>query len=215
MDIQSFDFNVNLLRSILWQYNDATNLQGLLNAKKAWYDENQTDFWNDWIADVFDLRTANAFGLSVWSIILGQSLLTPFGVIDETNTWGFGSNNQNFGNGNFAQKTGGNNVYSLEISRLLLRLRCYQLISSGTVPETNRFLKELFINYGAVYLIDNLDMTQVYIFEFAIPAEMRYMLDNTDVLPRPTGVGSEIVERAEITFGFGDFSGGFGYNFGA
>ncbi len=215
MDIQTFNYNVDLLRASLWQYDNATSLQSLLNSKKSWYDTNQTEFWNDWYTDVFDMRTANMFGLSVWSIILGQSLLTPFADINGDNVWGFGINNQNFGNGNFAQSSGGNNVYSLETARLLLRLRRYQLISSGTVPETNRMLKELFGNYGLVYLVDNHDMTQTYVFGFAIPAEIRYMLDNTDILPRPAGVGSEIIEDIELIYGFGGFNGGFGYNFGA
>jgi len=214
MDIQQFNYNVDVLKASLWQYDNAPNLQGLLNAKKSWYEINQTAFWNDWYTDVFNLKTANKFGLSVWSILLGQSLLTPFAAPSDEIVYGFGADNGGFGY-NFAQQTGGNNTYSLEISRLLLRLRYYQLTSSGTVPETNRMLVELFADYGDVYLVDNLDMTQIYVFKFAIPAEMRYMLDNTDVLPRPAGVGSEIIEDVDIIYGFGDFNGGFGYNFGA
>src|ERR1700733_14966336 len=71
-DIQQFDFSVNLLQAILWQYNDAINLQALLEAKDSWYFNNQTQFWNHWFNNVFNLATANDFGLAVWSIILGQ-----------------------------------------------------------------------------------------------------------------------------------------------
>jgi hypothetical protein len=71
-DIQQFDFSVNLLQALLWQYNGATNLQGLLEAKYNWYYTNQSQFWNDWIGNVFNLATADDFGLAVWSIILGQ-----------------------------------------------------------------------------------------------------------------------------------------------
>lgn len=213
MDIELFNFSVNLLQAIIWQYGSAPNLLAILENENNWYEVNQTEFWNNWITNVFDMRTANMFGLSVWSIILGQSLLTPFANPSSETVYGFGSNNGGFGY-NFAQQTGGNNTYSLEISRLLLRLRYYQLTSSGTVPETNRMLAELFADFGNAYLVDNLDMTQIYIFKFAIPPEMRYMLDNTDVLPRPAAVGSEIIEDVDIVYGFGDFNGGFGYNFG-
>ena len=72
--IQEFDFSVDLLQAILWQYNNATSLQSLLNSEQAWVIENQTEFWENWLRDVFDLRTANEFGLSVWSIILGIPL---------------------------------------------------------------------------------------------------------------------------------------------
>lgn len=208
-DIQEFNFEVDLLRALLWQYNEAVNLQGLLSAKNTWCETNQTEFWEDWLVNVFDLRTANDFGLGVWSIILGQSLYTSFAPDDTEDAFGFGDNNQNFDNGIFATITGGNNIYSTETARLLLRLRYFQLVSSGTVPETNRMLKYLFESYGDAYLIDNYDMTQTYILDFAIPSEVRYMLYNTDVLPRPAGVGSQIAEPTDLVFGLGSFNNGF------
>ena len=70
-DIQQFDFTVNLLQALLWQYNGALNLQGLLEAKQNWYNVNQTAFWQNWYYNVFNLETADQFGLVVWSIILG------------------------------------------------------------------------------------------------------------------------------------------------
>lgn len=192
-DIQEFDFSVDLLRSIIWQYDSATNLQSLIEQKQAWYDVNQRDFWQNWIINVYDLRTANDFGLAVWSIILGQSIFTNFPQPTSLVYWGFGADNQNFMNGNFASLNGGSSTYTTSTARLLLRLRYFQLTSSGTVPETNRMLKYLFADYGNAYLVDNLDMTQTYMFEFVIPAEISYMLNNTDVLPRPAGVKSTIV----------------------
>lgn len=192
-DIQEFNFEVDLLKAILWQYNNAPNLLSLLNFKKTWYDTNQTGFWEDWIANVFDLRTANDFGLQVWAIILGQSLYGNFVPVDNSNAWGFGVERKNFTRGNFATQTGGSRIYSTEIARLLLRLRYFKLVSSGTIPETNRMLKYLFQPYGTAYLADGLDMTQTYYFNFVIPSEMLYMLNNTDVLPRPSGVQSTVV----------------------
>ena len=55
MKIQALDYSLNLLRAMLWQYNDAARLEGLLRAKQAWYDQNQTEFWEAWVRDVFDL----------------------------------------------------------------------------------------------------------------------------------------------------------------
>ena len=74
VDIQSFDFSVNLLQALLWEYNEASNLQSILTQKQAWYNTNQSNFWNNWIVNVFDMRTANEFGLTVWSIILDLPL---------------------------------------------------------------------------------------------------------------------------------------------
>ncbi len=192
-DIQEFDFSVDVLKALLWQYDNATNLRGLLDQQNIWYAAYQKGFWQDWYTDVFDLRTANAFGLSVWSIILGQPLFSSFAGNVGYPFFGFGAGNENFGVYNFGSLTGGNNIYSPTTARLLLQLRYFQLTSSGTVPETNRMLKYLFSSYGDAYLQDNLDMTQIYVFNFVIPAEISYMLTNTDILPRPAGVASSIV----------------------
>jgi len=90
--IQEFDFSVDLLQHILWNFNQAENLQNLLQKKQDWYQENQQEFWDNWVRDVFDLRTANDFGLSIWSIILDLPL---FGDSDVSPTdypaFGFGS----------------------------------------------------------------------------------------------------------------------------
>ncbi len=192
-NIQNIDFSVDLTKALLWQYNDAPNLRGLIEAKQDWYDINQKQFWEDYLTNVFDLRTANDFGLSVWAIILNQSLFSTFTAAPTTPYFGFGTGNENFGVYNFGSLSGGSNVYSTATSRLLLRLRYFQLVSSGTIPETNRMLKYLFADYGEAYLIDNFDMTQTYIFQFVIPAEISYMLNNTDILPRPAGVKSTII----------------------
>jgi len=90
--IEQLDFSTNLLRAMLWQHNTATQLEALVRAKDNWYQTNQRDFWTNWVKDVFDLRTANAFGLQVWSRILGiplQVAITPSNPL--VPGWGFAS----------------------------------------------------------------------------------------------------------------------------
>ena len=77
MNVEQYNCNIDVLSALLWQDNESVNLIGLLKAKQAWYQENHCDFWNNWVVDVFDLNTANEFGLRVWSEILNISL---FGV---------------------------------------------------------------------------------------------------------------------------------------
>lgn len=91
-NIQAFDFSIDLLRTLLWQYNEAENLEALLTKKQEFLDSINNDFWQDWITDVFNLQTANEFGLSVWSIILNLPLFTT----DDSSpsdfpAWGFGA----------------------------------------------------------------------------------------------------------------------------
>lgn len=113
MKIQSFDYAVDILQTILWQYNDATNLLSVLNQKQNWYDDYQQKFWDNtaetqhcwidrttnlqvcatiprgWFQDVFDLANANLFGLAVWSIVLDLPLFVRADVTPNTLIFGF------------------------------------------------------------------------------------------------------------------------------
>lgn len=216
MKIQSFDYSVDILQTLLWQFNEAENLEGLLTLKQEWYNENQSEFWESWVRDVFDLRTANDFGLSVWSIILDVPL---YGDNPASGSgfpaFGFGSLNNNFGNGNFATLGGTFNQLSTEQRRLLLRLRYYQLVSSGSIPEINEFLSFLF-GRGVVYALDGLDMTITYVFTQAPTSDFLYVLETFDILPRPSGVKINIITSGRPLWGFGESRQNFeNGNFGA
>jgi len=205
MNIQQFNFVVDVLQSILWQYNDATNLLSLLNDKQAWLNENQTNFWfnenasndannNGWYQNVFNLLTANEFGLSVWSIILGIPSYIASNVLEpNSQIFGFNAfeidgslenNYSNFYDSNFSNVNSGIQI-TLEQQRFLLRLRYYQLITRGQVlspqalessSNTNPtpFDINAFLNYlcetsdigysGTIYVVDNLNMTMTYVF---------------------------------------------------
>jgi hypothetical protein len=200
--------SVNLLRAILWQYNDAKALQSLLAAKQEWHKENVSDFWQNWYRDVFDLRTANDFGLSIWAEILGIKTVAsiPPTNINKAN-FGFGATNKNFDNGTFGQIGYKNKYLKTSEKRLLLRLRYLTLIARNTVPEINKILYDVFHELGTVYVSDSYDMNNiVYLFTYLPTSEVRFLLDNFDILPRPATVGANynIVTRA--VFGFGEYN---------
>lgn len=200
--IQQFDYTVNLLKALLWEYNEATNLQALLRQKQDWYNTNQTEFWEDFYTNIFNLQTANDFGLQIWAIILGQPLFVN-GTPSDRVTWGFGTPHENFTRGNFSGTSSGTHRLGTETARVLLQLRYFQLVSSGTVPETNRALKWIFgENYGPAWLNDNHDMTQFYTFTFPLPSDLQFIFNNFDVLPRPAGVGSSYRVIVDETWGF-------------
>ncbi len=213
-DIQLFDFSVNLLQALLWQYNQATNLQSLLQSKSNWYNENQTAFWESWIKNVFNLETANEFGLSVWSIILNLPLFISTPPDAGLPTFGFGNVNGavNFDNGILNDENG--TIYNLpiETKRIALQLRYFQMCSSGTVPEINRFMKYVFRNYGGVYLLDYGTMNQAYFFLFSPTWDLQFIFNNLDILPRPAGVGSTWIDAIEHYFGFGNSNGALNFD---
>lgn len=202
--VRAFNFSVDLLQNIIWQYDGTHNLRGLVTEKESWYTENHTDFWNDWIVDVFDLTTANDFGLSVWAIILG----IPLVVVPEPDpgkiAFGFGLERANFNNGNFAP-TSGSFGLTTEQKRLILKLRYFQLITRGAAPEINEFLNYVF-GPGEVYVADGLHMNARYVFASEIPSALQLVFENYDILPRPAAVGVEWVSNNPLAgFGFGTY----------
>lgn len=203
-NIQQFDFNIDLMRAILWQYNSAEKLQSLLLSKKTWTDTYYSGFWNDWYRDVFNVETANEFGLSVWAIILGLPLYVSTPAEAARDAFGFDAN-ENFFNSTFAavSETVG---LPLETMRIAIKLRYHQLTCSTTIPETNRMLKRIFGDRGPAYLLDGEDMTQTYVFMFEIGAQLRYLFDNFDILPRPASVKSNYIIGTKKAFGFGQYN---------
>lgn len=215
--VQTFDFSVDLLKSLLWQHDNADGLKTLIQRKQDWYNVNQKDFWENWFHDVFDLDTANDFGLAVWARILNVPLQVNVEADVSRPAFGFGVNHQNFNNGSFARLRAGDIPLTTEQKRLVLKLRYFQLISRGAVPEINEWLAELFRDQGKVFVIDSNDMTfATYFFEFRPDSQLSFVLEKYDLLPRPAGVGIKYQVQIPPSFGFGqnhlNFNNG---NFGA
>ena len=196
-----FDFSVDVMRAILWQYNDAAKLQSILEAKQAWYNLNFRDFWADWYTNVFNLQTCNDFGLTVWAIILDMPIVVQIEPATPSRpTWGYEEFHRNFDRGNFFDGKGGAQVLTPADARIALRMRYFQLTGRGTVPEINRLLKSLFGDRGLSYVEDNNDMTISYKFGFYPTAQLLLTIVNNDLLPRPSGVGVDYAVNVDFVF---------------
>ncbi len=205
MNIQEFDYSADILRALLWQYNRAPKLTALLEKKQTWYDVNQSQFWSDWFRDVFDLRTANAFGLQVWARILKVPLQISVAPSIGQPTFGFGGFNKNFNRGNFSNRSGAVISLTIEEQRLVLQLRYFKLITRPSIPEVNRMLKYVFPNNN-VYALDPLNMTSiVYVFDFQPGSKLTLIFDTYELLPRPSTVGISYTLVYRTGFGFGEF----------
>lgn len=211
---QQFDFSVDLMRSILWQYEGAPRAVALARNDQAWINSHHSEFWRNWHRDVFDLDTANEFGLSVWARILGVSL-----EIGEQRrvegVFGFGTNNSNFENGNFGRASDDQVSLDIESARKLLKLRWFQLTMRPTAPNINQALDSVFGD-GVAYVADSYDMALTFFFLQTPDYKVRRLLERTDILPRPSTVGASWKVQVKPSWGFGphhlNFENG---NFGA
>jgi hypothetical protein len=202
MNIQQFDFSTNLLQAILWQYNEAEHLQALLNDKQLWYNDNQTQFWNDWYNNVFNLQTADEFGLKVWSIILGLPLyFNQDNNIKNVFGFNFLDNHVNFVRGNFIQGTGLG--LTVEEERILLKLRYFKLVSRCAIPEINNFLRFVFNPMGIIaYMLDGLDMSITFVCGGNINQILLHWIKVFDLIPRGAGVLINYINSDLEYFGF-------------
>lgn len=197
---------VDLLRALPWQYDATTAFRSLATQKQAWYEAYLAGFWSDWFRDVFNLQTANSFGLSVWSIVLDLPL--PFAAEDAVRpSFGFDPYDLPFDQSNFGQDGPGGDTLTVEQRRLALRLRYFQLISDGTVPTINAFLADLFKASGPAYVLDDRDMTCRFIFEFEPDPLLFSVITDLGLLPRPAGVEAFVLTAIPggAKFGFEPF----------
>ena len=175
-NIYEYDPSIDLSKHIIWQYNNAPAINYLINQKQEWFNTNQTKFWNDWVKNVLNIQTANDYGLSIWGILL--NVPRTFDVEGER--------------------------IILDTNRyrklILARLRLIKM--RGTVPEINSLLKFLFGEYGKAYVVDNLDMTMTYFFDFNLSKLQIAILQTVDLLPRPAGVKITNTALTNDTFGF-------------
>jgi len=194
MSVQAFDFSIDVMRAILWRHGDAAALQKIIQNKQQAIDALNRDFWTNWLTDVFDLRTANIFGLNVWSIILDLPL-----IIAEDNTvvsadrFGFGPNRKNFNNGNFAPSTAKNTLLPDE-ARAALQLKYYKMICRPTLIESSRIVDSVMNGYMSV----DVRLNEFYLDGFGIwiqyniypkpSQEMIAVIEENDLLPRPASV---------------------------
>lgn len=203
-NVQQFDFSMDVLKVIPWYYDSAPNLRMLLDKKQEWYNENHTKFWTDWERDVFNLRTANDFGLNVWSIILNLPLYVRADASPtDFPAFGFAAFGMNFFNGHFAIDPDAASTLTQEQRRtlLLLRLRC--LFSDGTMDSINDILYDVF--GGTVYALDGLDMTITYVFAEKLPDIMMELFKTYDILPRPSAVKAILLVKPRDAFGFAPY----------
>lgn len=188
--VQDFDSSLNLMVAILWQYEDAEKLKAIISAKQAWVNDNQRDFWSSWYADVFNIDTANAFGLSVWARILDAPLKITVSPQTKKVPFGFGSFNKNFNRGNFGIDSDQSQGLSIEQQRLVIRFRYFQITTTCSIPEVNSFLKDMFSGKGDSYITFDKEANQVvYNFGFTPDSQLTFAIDEFDLLPRPASIG--------------------------
>lgn len=184
----------NVQQTLLSQYANAPRIQALIAGWNQMLDP--ATLIDQWYQQVWNLQTAQGFGLDVWGRIVGvsrvlslsaQSYLGFFEASDLTE--------EGFAQAPWFQGEETTNNYRLADDgfRQLIYAKALANIAGGSVLDINRILMTLFSGQGDAYVRDNGDMTMSYVFRFVPTAVQVSIIQNSGVLPRPAGVGVSYV----------------------
>lgn len=144
----------------------------------------------------WNVDTAQGWGLDVWGRIVGVSrtLSVPFGDeflgFQEAGTVDLEPfNSAPFFSG---QQLTNNFILTDSAYRTLIFAKALANICDGSIPAINQILLNLFPNRGNCYVIDNLDMSMTYRFDFPITSLELAIIEQSGALPKSTGVSASV-----------------------
>ena len=166
---------MNVEQTIISQYGNSPTILALIRGMNAYIDPSADidAFYNL----VFNLDTAQGFGLDIWGRIVGvdRTILT-------------------------------NPVYSLldDAYRQLIYLKALSNISASTAPSINQLLQNFFASRGRCYVNDLGNMEIRYTFEFRLLAYEIFVVQNSGIFLRPAGVSATLLQTSLPVFGFSE-----------
>lgn len=129
------DNSIENVKVILWQYDNAPNLIGLIGKWNAFGKISVTDFWDFYRDKVINIDNADEFGLNVW----GNALNVPWPSV------------------RIPTVGGQPDVHRIdtELYRRLLKAKMFMMWKSSTVENFNTYLSFLFPDTDAPLLKEN------------------------------------------------------------
>lgn len=185
-DIPTFDY----WTTVISQYANSPILMQLVANFFDYID--QTENLSNFFDLVFNVDTAQGWGLDVWGRIVGVSRTLNidiagkyFGFEEATSISADPFNQSPFYSG--APVTM-NFQLSDDAYRVLIFAKALANISDGSIKSINQLLLNLFPNRGNCYVTDDGLMTMTYTFLFALTPVEAAIVTQSGVLPQPTGV---------------------------
>jgi hypothetical protein len=184
--------------TIISQYSNSPILDTLI--LDFFSNVDQTENFDLFFDLMWNIDTAQGYGLDVWGRILGvnRSVQLPgsqvyFGFeqgLPGVDTFG------PLGQGPFYSgepSTVNYNLTDAAFRQLLLAKAAFN-ISPCTIFSINALLMSLFPGAGTCYCTDGEDMTMTYTFNFALSPVQSAIVFQTGVLPKPCGVAATVVQ---------------------
>lgn len=189
---------LNLEQTIQPEFANSPTLTQLIQNMNQYLDPraNLIAFYDN----VWNINTAVGFGLDIWGRIVGVSRVIPIPGV--SGVFGFDNADvppdwENFGNANGggsggpffngSTNTGGFTLNDTAYRTLILTKALTNIVAT-TAPALNQVLQNLFPGRGVCYVLDNLDMSMTYVFEFPLSSIEYAILAYSGALAHPGGV---------------------------
>ena len=190
----SDDGGSRFMETVISQYANSPTLVQLVRNMDAYI--NPRADMDAFYSMVWNVDTAQGFGLDIWGRIVGVSRnLQYFGGggsyfgFRQGKGQPFNQAPMRYGYTDFIQ-----NVTLADADyRTLIMLKAMANISSCTAPALNQLLRNLFAQRGRCYVQDTGAMTMHYVFEFRLTATEQAIFSGSGVFPRPAAVGTQAV----------------------
>lgn len=127
------------------------------------------------LKDNCNLSTANGTGLDLWGLILGFSRYVFIELVDDEPFY-----------------------YTLTDKqfRQMLMIIQQKQFQNGSLRNVNKFVYDILGEYAELKVLDSQNMEYIiYQFQGILPTWLKWTLQQTDILPRPAGVGVKVVEE--------------------
>lgn len=204
-------------RTLISQYANSPTLARLIANMNEYIDP--TAFWAAFYSKVWNVDTAEDFGLDNWGRIVGVSRLLQipgadpivgFDNADVPKDW------YPMSEGRFAVEGEVTTAFSLPDDgyRVLILTKALANIITTTGPALNRLLRNLFPGRGRAFVRDLGGMAMQYVFNFRLTTVEYAILTQSGVLPHPAGVFYSVVVIPGGLFGFQGYTGALPFNFG-
>lgn len=200
--VEPFDFE----QTVISQYaNSPTILQLVSNMNEYIRQDLNFQMFFDF---VWNVNTAQGFGLDIWGSIVGISRLLE--IPSDVPLFGFRSNVTppgvrpfNFGVFNApGLDTTSSFLLPDEAYRILILTKALANISATNAPSINQLLQNLFPGRGNAYVLDLGNMHMQFTFDFELSLTEFAILSQSGALPHPAGVSYSIVSIPQGIFGF-------------
>lgn len=187
------------------QYAASPIIQSLVEYRTGYFD---TGWQDDFYDVVWNVDTAQGFGLDIWGriVVIGRSIQVQYSDFFGFNTEASDQSWNPFDQESFYDGPEQTQTFVLadQAYRVLVLAKALTNISAADSKSLNSVLKQLFPARGAAWVNDLGSMAMRYTFNFALEPWERSVVLNGGALPRPAGVLLQVFEAPADTFGFSE-----------